>query len=432
MPLVRIKRVVMRVLRTGLLTYMRPGPRIADRTGAERRVTILLSSAWGMGGTIRATLNLAAHLADGYEVEIITTYRRREEPFFGAFPAGVTVTALDDQRPGHTVGRIQRLLRARYSVLVHPSDRLARTFSLWTDLRLARLLRRRTGFLLTTRPAFSLLAARLRLPGMLVVAQEHTNLGQHASSLRCAMARLYAELDALVVLTSHDERDYRALLGERFPLYVVPNAVRALGGPQADLSAMTVFTAGRLVWHKGFDMLVRAFAAVAPAHPGWRLRICGGGYDRQTLEGLIAASAVRGRISLERPVADIGAEMGRASIFVMSSRAEGFPLTLLEAMSKGMAVVSFDCPTGPRELIEDRVNGLLVPPMDEDALAASLSELMGDEALRRRCATAAVVTARRYRVDAVLPGWNTLLEEVWQRRHGEQPSPAAGRRGSQG
>jgi glycosyltransferase involved in cell wall biosynthesis len=421
-----IKRVIVRLVRAGLIRYARARPRAADLAGGERRVTILLSSAWGMGGTIRATLNLASQLCDDYEVEIITIYRRREQPFFGAFPPGVTVTPLDDQRPGHEGGRVRRLLRARSSLLVHPSDRLARHFSLRTDLRLARLLRRRTGLLLTTRPAFNLLACRLRLPGVRVVAQEHTNLRQHGVRLVPAMRALYPELDALVVLTAHDARDYRALLGGRIPIYVIPNGVRPLDGPAADLSARTVFTAGRLVWHKGHEMLVRAFADAGEAHPEWSLRICGKGYEKKMLEELIASLDLQRRVSLEGPVQDIGTEMSRASIFALSSRAEGFPIVLLEAMSKGMAVVSFDCPTGPADLIEDHVNGLLVPPMDEAALASALRELMADEALRRRCAAAAVVTAREYRADAVMPRWDAVLDEVWRRGGGHRAAPHVG------
>src|SRR4051794_14897777 len=118
-----------------MMRHARAAPRPADRAGAERRVTILLSSAWGMGGTIRATLNLAARLSADHDVEIITVYRRREDPFFGPFPPGVTVTPLQDHRLSHRAGRLERLLRSRSSVLVHPRDRLARTFNLWTDLR---------------------------------------------------------------------------------------------------------------------------------------------------------------------------------------------------------------------------------------------------------------------------------------------------------
>jgi glycosyltransferase involved in cell wall biosynthesis len=123
--------------------------------------------------------------------------------------------------------------------------------------------------------------------------------------------------------------------------------------------------------------------------------------------------------------------MANASIFALSSRFEGFPLILLEAMSKGMAVVSFDCPTGPGEIIDDHRDGLLVPPRNVEAFAAGLRELIEDEGLRRRCGAAAVATARGYTIDVVGARWDALLDRLWRERaggrsagDGRPPTPA--------
>ncbi|MGH3091203.1 MAG: glycosyltransferase, partial [Gaiellaceae bacterium] len=115
---------------------------------------------------------------------------------------------------------------------------------------------------------------------------------------------------------------------------------------------------------------------------------------------------------------DLAREMAEASIFVLSSRFEGFPVALLEAMSKGMAVVSFDCPTGPAELVDDHRNGLLVPPRQVDALAAAMLELVEDDDLRRRCGPAALETAQDYRMESIGPRWEALLAELTQ-SHGQ-------------
>src|SRR5688572_17537205 len=93
------KRAAARAVRGALVRHVRAEPRPEDRAGAERRVYIILVSAWGMGGTIRAALNLAGYLADHYDVEVISVFRRRDSSFFGSFPPGIKVTALDDQRP---------------------------------------------------------------------------------------------------------------------------------------------------------------------------------------------------------------------------------------------------------------------------------------------------------------------------------------------
>jgi glycosyltransferase involved in cell wall biosynthesis len=410
-----------RLIRSLLVRYVRARPRRRDERGADRRVTFLLSTAWGMGGTIRTTLTLAGHLASrGYEVEIISVGRWRDRPFFGPFPPGVTVTALDDKRRAAAPSRwhpVRRAARGRDSVLLRASDRATRRgFNLWSDWRLVRALRRRCGVLVTTRSGQTLLATFLAPPGLALVAQEHTHLSAHREGIRRAMKRDYPKLDLLAVLTAADRDAYASHLEDRIRVVHIPNAVRDLGGARADLEAKTALAAGRLERAKGFDVLLETWARVAPDHPDWRLRIYGSGSWRPALEQAVADLGLERSAAVEKPAPDLGAEMSKASIFVLSSRREGFPLVLLEAMSAGMAVVSFDCPTGPADLIDDHRNGLLVPDGDVGALAAGIRELIADADLRRRCAAAAIETAREYTVAAIGGRWEAVLREVWKAR----------------
>jgi glycosyltransferase involved in cell wall biosynthesis len=120
--------------------------------------------------------------------------------------------------------------------------------------------------------------------------------------------------------------------------------------------------------------------------------------------------------------------MARHSIFVLSSRYEGFPLVLLEAMSQGMGIVAFDCPTGPGEIVDDHRNGILVPAQDVDGLAAGIIELIGDEGLRRRCAAEAAETALEYTIESVGRQWDELFAQLLRERAdqlGEPRSAAA-------
>ncbi len=108
--------------------------------------------------------------------------------------------------------------------------------------------------------------------------------------------------------------------------------------------------------------------------------------------------------------------MEQSSIYVLSSRYEGFPLVLIEAMAKGMAVVAFDCPTGPADIVDDHRNGLLVPAKDVEGLTAAMMEMVEDEELRRRCAAAALETARDYTMAAIGPKWDEMLQALVQGR----------------
>jgi glycosyltransferase involved in cell wall biosynthesis len=412
--ILRIRRALFRVARRAILAHARATPDPKGIPGSDRRIFILLWSAWGMGGTIRAAFNLAEYLVQrGYEVEVISAVRDRDEPFFGAFPDGVRVIALHDRRPsarrGGLGGRLQRALAARSSVLMPTADRAVTGFSLWTDVALARRLRGRSGVLIGTRPGVNIAIARLRVPGLIAVGLEQMNLSKHNKHLRKAMRRVYRHLDALVVLTEQDRDAYARLLDGAVALHRIPNTVRPLPGAKADLAAKTVYAAGRFRWQKGFDLLIPAWAETARAHPDWRLRLRGAGHFQERLERLIEQHGLGDSVTLEGPAEDIGTDMANASVFVLSSRFEGFPLILLEAMSKGMGVVAFDCPTGPADIVDDRRNGLLVPHEDVDGLAAAIRELVEDEDLRRRTAEAAIETARHYTIEEIGPRWEELL-----------------------
>ena len=419
-PVRKARRLVRRALRSALLRYVRAQPR--GREGSRDEVLILLVSAWGMGGTIRAAVNLAGYLAPHRDVEIISSYRRRDRPYF-PFAEGVKVSALDDQRPGCTprhLRPLRRLLRAAPSVLYHPADIRSHNHSLWSDVRLVRRLRGRRGVVIASRPGLNMLVADLAVPGLVTVGVEQMNLASHAKRLRQAMLPRYRRLDALAVLTEEDRQNYlESLDGSAPPMWRIPNTVHAIEPPQADLSAKRIFAAGRLTAQKGYDMLVQAYAPVAEAHPDWDLRICGGGVGNEherKLRKLIADLGLEDRVTLAGPTDDVPGEMAQASVYALSSRFEGFPLVLLEAMSKGMAVVAFDCPTGPADIVKDHENGILVPRRDVAAFSAGLFEMVEDEELRRRCGPAAIETAREYTMAAVGPQWDEMLHTLLRDR----------------
>jgi glycosyltransferase involved in cell wall biosynthesis len=420
-PLIRlllpIKRAGLRVIRSGLIRYARVQPPAGEDPGGK--VFILLVSAWGMGGTIRAAINLAGYLADHHEVEIISTYRRRDEPYF-AFDPRVRVTALEDQRPG-AIPRHMRPLHAvlsRFSsALYHPADLRKHNHNLWTDIQLIRRLRKQTGVVIASRPGHNLLIADLALPGLITVGLEQMNLGSHAKNLRRAMLRKYRKLDGLAVLTEQDRGEYTAAMnGSAPPMWRIPNTVREIEPPTADMSARRILAAGRYTPQKGFDYLIHAFAPVAEAHPDWELVIFGSGRSHGRLQERIDALGIGSQATLAGPTEDVPGEMERSSIYVLSSRFEGFPLVLIEAMAKGMAVVAFDCPTGPADIVDDHRNGLLVPAKDVEALSAAMMEMVSDEELRRRCAAAAVETARDYTMAAIGPKWDEMLQALVQQR----------------
>jgi glycosyltransferase involved in cell wall biosynthesis len=381
---------------------------------ASDKVTFLLFDAGGMSGVVRAVMQLAEGLAESREVEIVSLLRRHPEPFFKP-PRGVKISVLEDRQVRGRGWRrwVRGVLKIPRGRLMHPADRASWNTSLWTDIVLLRRLRQiGSGVVIGTRPALNIIAAALTRPGVVAIGQEHVNLHIRPPAVRPDIRAVYPRLDALVVLTETDRQSYEEDLGEGARVVAIPNALPRLDGPISDVSAPVVLAAGRLTDQKGFDRLIPAFAAVAREQPGWTLRIAGSGTRRQALIRRIVEEETSNNVLLLGRVRNMREQMRQASLFVLSSRWEGYPLVLIEAMAAGLPVVSFDCPTGPAEIVTHGESGLIVPEGDIEALADAMLELIRDEPRRRRFSAAAVERARDFSREHVGGQWDELLEDL--------------------
>jgi glycosyltransferase involved in cell wall biosynthesis len=394
---------------------------------SKARVYILLEHVFGHGGVPRTSLNLAKQLAErGHEVEVVSVVQRRAESFFPV-DERVRLTVLDDQRPGRD--DLRRFLRPRRKRLQSQPSRLVPVrpdsqkpgrpggdakLSRWTDLLLERKLRGLSaGVVIATRPNLAVAVARWAPEGVLRLAQEHISFQGRSPWVRKALQEVAGDLDAVLTLTEEDRELWRrSLAGTSTLVEAIPNASPFdVGGP-APLESRTVIAAGRLSHQKGFDRLIPAFAKVAQKFPDWQLHIYGAGPDERALKRAVRANDLTGTVVLKGLVPGLEEAFRNASIYAMSSRFEGLPMVLLEAMSQGLPIVSFDCPEGPRQLVTDGVNGLLVPDGDVDALADALLRLIADPAERRRMGLAALDRAQGYTADAVVARWEALFERL--------------------
>ncbi|MGP4098540.1 glycosyltransferase family 4 protein [Nonomuraea sp. KM90] len=377
------------------------------------KIRYLMLHAYGMGGTIRTVVNQAnAMAAAGHDVELVSLVRRRDNPRFGLNP-GITVTTLVDQRDGRRPDSIGRRAWRRVRGKIVPRGEFAADYFTerveWAAMEYVSKLR--DGILVTTRPALNLIAARRAPKSVIRVAQEHMNLSAYPDTIRREIARHYDRFDAITVLTRTNRLEYQRLL-PRTPIVQIPNAVHKVEQERSQQANPVVIAAGRLVPQKGFDLLVQAFAQVVPEHPEWRLRIFGTGPRRGQLAGLVEQYGLGEHVSLPGRTDRLEWELTDASVYALSSRFEGLPMVMIEAMTHALPVVAFDCPTGPGDVLTDGVDGVLVPPRDVDALAAALNRVIADRDLRVRMGRAAARASRAYGPEQVMPLWEDLFSEL--------------------
>jgi glycosyltransferase involved in cell wall biosynthesis len=359
------------------------------------KIVFLLHDVYGIGGTIRTTLNLATALADRHEVEIVSMRRHRGAPRFAIDPR-IRLTPLVDVRKGSPdLADPRHAKPARYFPAAEPRHH---QYSALVDERAAAYLRGSDAdVLIGTRPGVNVYLARFGPRRALRIAQEHLRHDAHSRRLRAELARYYRRLDALVTMTGQDAAVYRRrmpLPGVR--LLSVPNSVPEPPGPPSDGTAKVVAAAGRLARGKRYDQLIEAFAGVVEKHPEWRLRIYGHGPERDRLARLIGDRGLDDAVRLMGVRSPIEPEFQQAAVVAVTSEAESFGMTLVEAMRCGVPVVSTDCPLGPAEIIQDGVDGRLVPVGDVPAFTEALLQLIEDEPGRRTMGATARENAARF------------------------------------
>ncbi|MFF8377387.1 glycosyltransferase [Streptomyces sp. NPDC015661] len=388
------------------------------------RISFLLHNGYHYGGTIRTTFTLAEELAERHEVEIVSVFRHRDRPHLG-LPSGVTLRHLVDLRrdsPGYDGDHPDFHRPAQ----VFPrGDGRWKQYSALTDTRIGEHLRGvEADVLVATRPGLNVHLARQARRGPVLVGQEHLILDGHSYRLRRDIGHEYALLDAVTTVTEADARAYRRLALPGVRIEAVPNSVPAPSVPPADLTARTVVAAGRLTGVKRYDVLIDAFAEVAADHPDWKLRIYGSGDAVQDLKAPLSRQikdrGLEGKAFLMGSVTPMEPEWAKGSVAAVTSERESFGMTIVEAMRCGLPVVSTDCPHGPREIIEDGVDGRLVPVGDVAAVAAALRQFVSDDALRAEAGRAALAASERFDPSRVA----ARHEALW----GELVARGAGRR----
>ena len=222
--------------------------------------------------------------------------------------------------------------------------------------------------------------------------------------------RIVRRFDKFVVLTNEDKGYWGGLPN----IEVIPNAAIHVSKNYSEVKNKRVIAVGRLDYQKGFDRLIQAWKLVQ--HTGrfsdWKLDIFGQGEWREMLQQMIDKQGLQNTVKINPPTNAILNEYVHSSLLVMSSNYEGFGMVLVEAMSCGVPVISFDCKCGPKDIIQPGINGLLVPNGDIQALADAMMKVMEDEAYRKMLSLNARKVVDTYSEQAVMAQWIRLFTSI--------------------
>lgn len=214
--------------------------------------------------------------------------------------------------------------------------------------------------------------------------------------------------NCLVALTKADAAYWNKYVSQ---VEVIPNMITITPSVVSDYESKRVISVGRYSYEKGFDMLIEAWSLIADKYPAWELYIYGNG-DRAPFERLVNQLRLQDSVFCLPATGNIVSAYSKCSIYVMSSRYEGFGLVLTEAMSCGLPCISFDCPYGPSEIIDNGKDGYLVEKNNIHSLVDKMSRLMGDGDLRKQLGMAAMQNVARYNKKNMMERWIALLEAL--------------------
>lgn len=354
---------------------------------------VLVQAGLGAGGAEKVVNLLAHHRARlGDEVHVLSLTGRTGGSYF-AYDASVQVRSMVPE--GQSGSSMQRLVKSVR----------------WLRRELLGLQPAVVVSFLTKVNVMAVLAG-LGSGIPIIISERNNPTRQDAHPLWLPLSSLAASLSARLVMQTEGARN------------TLPHRLRAksrvIGNPShLPLGARTraaagkrIVAVGRLEVQKGFDLLLNGFATIAARHPAATLTVFGEGAERGNLESRVASLGISSKVRFAGVTASPGTWIGEADVFVLSSRYEGFPNVLLEALGAGLPVVAFDCPWGPASMVTNEATGLLVPAEDTDALAAALDRVLSDTELRRKLARAAPAAAQPFSPENIMQAWDDLIVEV--------------------
>lgn len=247
-----------------------------------------------------------------------------------------------------------------------------------------------------------------------VLSWEHSNCEYElAHGYRHFIVKLFTKrTDWIVTLTPGDAERFKELMKREDRISAIFNPAEEPALVEDVTRENWIITVARLVPGKGFDLLAKVAKEVLPFHLDWKWILCGDGPEQEMLESFIRENQLENQLILEGYVPDVEKYLAKSKLFVLTSRAEGLPMCLLEARSYGLPCVSFDVPTGPADIIQEGENGYLIAPFDCEKMAERIRTLLQDAELLEGMSAKALENLERFRMPQVMASWNEVIMQL--------------------
>ncbi|OHV12050.1 glycosyltransferase family 4 protein [Kushneria phosphatilytica] len=242
------------------------------------------------------------------------------------------------------------------------------------------------------------------------IACEHVAFTSHSSTIQKMKRVAFKSYDKVVFLTERDLENFSDM--KKFVQIPNPTPFSNISAARHQPDNKKALAVGRLTAQKGFDLLIPAWKAFAEHHPDWKVVIVGEGEDRPMLEKMILESGLQDSCVLNGQSQDIESFYREADLMLMSSRFEGLPMSLIEAQSFALPIVSFDCETGPREIVTHGQDGYLVPVSDTKGFAEAISKVVDEPATYASMSEEASRNALRFDQERIVEQWQSLCMQA--------------------
>lgn len=345
-------------------------------------IVFIINSLENYGGTERVATSLANHLSHYYQITILSKgFNVKKNAYF------LDKNIDDIKLTGSNVSFIKQC--KSYISQSQPDIVIIHTMSKLTPVLLLSGIKAKS-----------------------IWSLEHISYEFHSWIFKQLRKQLYSKLDKIITLTNHDAMNYKRFSND---IKTISNAIPLeIKNKVYQGNSKVIVSIGRLTYQKGYDYLIEAWSLVESNYPEWSLHIYGEGEDRRTLEQMIVNHELR-NVSLKGITNNVQNVYDNAAFYVMSSRFEGFGMVLIEAQSRGLPIVSFDCPSGPAEIISGGINGYLVESGNVEMLAEKIGCLIDNEYIRQVFSANALVSATRFEPEQIINQWITLIDDECKR-----------------